>query len=116
MPVLFIPNPNISDTTTVTMTPTLPGAGAEAVSGEIDLSGFSNCVISVFADQSGELRLQQSHTSGGTFRQTGVLFRTVANEESAEIIVPARRFFRVAWKNTGGAPVTVLEVTVVRRR
>lgn len=114
--LIVVSTDRVGDTAAQVMTPALPAAGVEAVSGEIDLLGFSDCIVSVFADQNGELRLHQSYTSGGTFRQTGVLFRTVANEESAEIIIPARRFFRIAWKNTGGAAVTVLEVTVVRRR
>lgn len=116
MPALFVPNPDISNTIVPTMAPALPTPGVETVSDEIDLSEFSDCIISVFADQNGELRLHQSYTSGGTFRQSEVLFVTTANQERAEIVVPARRFFKVAWKNTGTAAVTVLEVTVVRRR
>lgn len=96
------------------MTPALPAAGAEAVTGLHQALGFEDVVISIFADQPGNMFIEESY-DGITFRRTAALLVNVASVLVTGIFVPSRAFFRVVWDNTGAAAVTILEVTVTKR-
>jgi len=103
----------------LTMTPALPGAGVTSVSSEIAMTlvgppiqNFEPVVITIFADQPFEVYIDESTTSGGTFRRTALVAAGVTNElRVIELSLHGRDFVKVVVKNIGAAAMTVLEVT-----